>query len=88
MKTASSAATRRSTSDLALDPKSGEIKLLTPPASGARPYGIEVDSKNVVYFVEFGAPKVGAIDPKTLAIREFPLPDPAARSRRLAIGPG
>jgi virginiamycin B lyase len=70
-----------------LDPKSGEIKLLTPPTAGARPYGIQVDSRNTIYVVEFGAPKVASIDPKTLAIREFPLPDPAARPRRLAIGP-
>ena len=70
-----------------LDPKSGEIKLLTPPTAGARPYGIQVDSRNTIYVVEFGAPKVASINPKTLAIREFPLPDPAARPRRLAIGP-
>jgi virginiamycin B lyase len=70
-----------------LDPNSGEIKLLTPPTAGARPYGIQVSSKSVVYFVEFGAPKVAAIDPKTLVIREFPLPDSAARPRRLAISP-
>ena len=70
-----------------LDPKSGEIKLLAPPTAGARPYGIQVDSRNTIYVVEFGAPKVASINPKTLAIREFPLPDPAARPRRLAIGP-
>jgi virginiamycin B lyase len=70
-----------------LDPSSGEIKLLTPPTAGARPYGIVVNSKNVIFVVEFGAPKIAAIDPKTLAIREFTLPDPAARPRRLAIGP-
>jgi virginiamycin B lyase len=70
-----------------LDPKSGVIKLLTPPTAGARPYGIQVDSRNTIYVVEFGAPKIASIDPKTLAIREFPLPDPAARPRRLAIGP-
>jgi len=61
--------------------------LLTPPTAGARPYGIQVDSRNTIYVVEFGAPKVASINPKTLAIREFPLPDPAARPRRLAIGP-
>ena len=31
-----------------LDPRSGEVKLLTPPTSGARPYGIQVDSKNTM----------------------------------------
>ena len=42
-----------------------------------------------VYFVEFGAPKVATIDSNTntMTIREFRLPDPGARPRRLAIGP-
>jgi virginiamycin B lyase len=70
-----------------LDPKNGEIKLVTPPTAGARPYGIEVDAKNNVYFVEFGAPKIAMIDRASLAIREFALPDAAARPRRLAISP-
>jgi virginiamycin B lyase len=28
---------------------------------------------------------VGSIDPKTMEIREYPLPDPASRPRRVAI---
>jgi virginiamycin B lyase len=70
-----------------LDPATGEVELVTPPTPNARPYGIAVNSKNVVYFVEFGAPKIATIDAKTMAIREFPLPYPASRPRRLAIGP-
>jgi virginiamycin B lyase len=69
-----------------LDPTTGEIKLVTPPTPNARPYGLAVNSKNVVYFVEFGTNKIATIDSKTMDIREFPLPDPAARPRRLAIG--
>ena len=45
-----------------LDPKTGEIKLVTPPTPKARPYGMAVNSKNVVYFVEFGANKIATID--------------------------
>ncbi|PYO55343.1 MAG: cytochrome C, partial [Candidatus Rokuibacteriota bacterium] len=37
------------------------------------------------FFVEFGANKVGSVDPKTLEIREYPLPDPTSRPRRIAI---
>jgi virginiamycin B lyase len=70
-----------------LDPKSGEIRLVTPPTPNARPYGIAVNSRNVVYFVEFGAPKIATIDSKTMEIREFPLPHREARPRRLAIDP-
>jgi virginiamycin B lyase len=68
-----------------LDPKTGEIKTVTPPTDKARPYGMAVNSKNVVFFVEFGANKVASIDGKTMQITEYPLPDPAARPRRIAI---
>ncbi len=71
-----------------VDPKTGEIKIVTPPTANARPYGLAVNSKNVVYFVEFGTNKIATIDSKTMQIREFPLPDPGARPRRLAVGPG
>jgi virginiamycin B lyase len=70
-----------------LDPKTGEVKLVTPPTPRARPYGMAVNSKNVVFFVEFGANKVASIDSKTMEIKEYLLPDPGARPRRLAISP-
>jgi virginiamycin B lyase len=70
-----------------LDPRSGEIRLATPPTPNARPYGIAVNSRNEVYFVEFGVAQIGTIDRATMEIREIRLPDPAARPRRLAIGP-
>ena len=68
-----------------LDPKTGEIKLLTPPTAKARPYGMAVNSKGTVFFVEFGTNKVGSIDPKTLEFHEYPLPDAASRPRRITI---
>src|SRR5262249_47942816 len=68
-----------------LDPKSGEIKLVTPPTAKARPYGIVINSKGVPTFVEFGPNKIATIDPKTMAIKEHALPDPGARPRRLAL---
>jgi virginiamycin B lyase len=70
-----------------LDPKSGEVKLVTSPTPRSRPYGMAVNSKNVVHFVEFGANKVATIDSKTMEIKEYPLPDPGARPRRIAIAP-
>ena len=70
-----------------LDPKSGEIKLIKSPTPNSRPYGMALNSKNQVFFVEFGAPKVASIDGKTLEIKEYPLPDAGARPRRIAIGP-
>jgi virginiamycin B lyase len=68
-----------------LDPKTGEIKLLTPPTAGSRPYGMALNSKGIVFFVEFGANKVGSVDPKTMEFREYLLPDAASRPRRIAI---
>ena len=69
-----------------LDPATGDIKLVQPPTTHARPYGIAVNSKNQIYFVEFGAPKIATID-HNMRIVEFALPDPAARPRRIAITP-
>jgi virginiamycin B lyase len=68
-----------------LDPKSGEIKLLTPPTPKSRPYGMALDSKGNLFVVQFGTNKVARVDPKTLEIREYALPDPASRPRRLTI---
>src|SRR5580704_12263971 len=39
-----------------LDPATGDIKLVQPPTANARPYGMAVNSKNQIFFVEFGAP--------------------------------
>ena len=46
-----------------------------------------LDSRNVVYFVEFGTNKLAKIDRNSMAITEYPRPDAGARPRRLAIGP-
>ena len=67
-----------------LDPKSGEVKLKEVPTERARPYGIVVSSQGAPYFCEFGTNKMASIDPKSMAIREYPLPE-GARPRRLAI---
>ena len=60
-----------------LDPKTGEIKLLTPPTAKSRPYGMAVNSKGTVFFVvQFGTNRSAASNPDTLEIREY-----RARSR-------
>src|SRR5437016_3686262 len=68
-----------------IDPKTGNIKLLTPPTAKSRPYGMAVNSKGTVFYVAFGTNKVGSVDPRTLEIREYVLPDAASRPRRIAI---
>ena len=68
-----------------LDPKTGEIKIIKSPTPNARPYGLHINSKGVPVVVFFGTNKVATIDLKTLAVKEYPLPDAAARPRRLAL---
>jgi len=69
-----------------LDPKTGDIKLQATPTLHAVPYGIVVNGKGVPFFCEFGTNRLASIDPKSLAIREYPLPE-GARPRRLALAP-
>lgn len=67
-----------------LDPQTGKIELKEVPTEAALPYGIQVNSEGVPIFCELGTHKMGAINPKTLAIKEFALPE-EVRPRRLAI---
>ena len=70
-----------------LDPKApnGAIKLVESPTVNSRPYGVRLDSKGVPFFDEFNSNKIASADPKTLIIREYPLPDKSARPRRIAV---
>ena len=67
-----------------LDPRNGQIKLKAVPTAHALPYGIVVTSKGLPIFCEFGSNKLASIDPKTMEITEYPLPE-GARPRRLAV---
>src|SRR3954469_23600025 len=71
-----------------LDPKApnGAIKLVESPTVNSRPYGVRLTSKGVPFFDEFNSNKIASADPKTLVIREYPLPAKDARPRRIAIG--
>mgnify|MGYP003579621716 CR=1 FL=1 len=68
-----------------LDPKTGEVKLVTSPTPKSRPYGMVVNSKGVPFLVEFGSNKIASIDPNTMEIREYVLPNAETRPRRIAI---
>jgi virginiamycin B lyase len=67
-----------------LDPKTGKVDLQPVPTPNARPYGIQVNSKGVPFFCEFGTNKMAKIDPQTMQITEYPLAQ-GARPRRMAI---
>jgi virginiamycin B lyase len=44
-----------------------------------------ISSKGVPFFVEFGTNKIASIDPETMAIKEYVLPNEGTRPRRVAI---
>jgi len=67
-----------------LDPRTGQIKLKEVPTPRALPYGMVVTSKGVPIFCEFGSNKLAGIDPRTMEITEYTLPE-GARPRRLAV---
>jgi len=67
-----------------LEPKSGKVELKEVPTESALPYGIQINSKGMPVFCELGTNKMASIDPKTMAITEYALPE-SARPRRLAI---
>ena len=49
------------------------------------PYGIVLDSKGRPWFDLFGTNKIGTIDPKTLELKEYVIPNDSARPRRIAV---
>lgn len=67
-----------------LDPRTGKIDLKAVQTANSHPYGIAINSKGVPIFCEFNSNKIGAINPQTIEITEYKLPE-SARPRRLAI---
>ena len=63
---------------------SGRIDLVRIEGQRIRPYGIVIDAKGRPWFCEFGTNRLATIDPTTLGVTEFTLPD-GARPRRIAI---
>lgn len=67
-----------------LESKTGKIDLKLMPTKEARPYGIQINSKGIPFFCEFGTNKMAKIDPQTMEITEYPLAE-GVRPRRLAV---
>ena len=64
-----------------------EMTISTAPSSRAFPYGIQVNSEGVPWYVDFWGNRVGRVDPETAEITEFELPHPDSRPRRIALTP-
>ena len=67
-----------------LDPKSGRIELKHVATADSHPYGIAINSKGIPIFCEFATNKLASINPQTMEISEYKLPE-GARPRRIAI---
>ena len=67
-----------------LDPQTGKIDLKKMEMANARPYGIVINNKGIPFFCEFGTNKLARIDPQSMAIVEYKLPE-SARPRRIAV---
>ena len=71
-----------------LDPKTGDVKVVTYPHPRSNPYGMVFTSEGTPIVCEFGGNRISAIDPKTMAIKEWTLPHEDSRPRRIAITAG
>ena len=65
-----------------LDPETGE---LTEIETQRRPYGIQVADDGTVWVAFNGTNKIGALDPETMEVRYYTLPEPRSRVRRLGL---
>jgi|TARA_B110000495_G_C22959616_1_gene562465 virginiamycin B lyase len=65
-----------------LDPITGK---LTEVLSEPRPYGIKVDDSGILWIAFNGTNKIGSMDPITMKLRYYNIPNKASRIRRLDI---
>ena len=74
-----------------LVPDTGDIRLKSMPTERARPYGIKIDSKGMIWIAYRGANKIAMVDPDSWEITEYETPDPdpamprSAHIRRIAL---
>ena len=65
-----------------LDPETGDlIEIETEP----RPYGIQVAEDGTVWVAYNGTNKLGALDPETMEVRYYTVPNAGSRIRRLGL---
>lgn len=67
-----------------LDTRSREVKLVKVLTSGARPYGIIVGPMGKVWVALLGTNKLASVDPGSLKLTEYVLPDSHSSPRRIA----
>ena len=71
---------------LKVDYRTGKITEYRTPTQYSGPYSVDVDTKrNVIWFSERYADKIGRFDPRTNSFLEFPLPSAYSDVRRIEI---
>lgn len=65
-----------------LQPADGKVNIVRPKAKGSRPYGLVIDDMGRPWVALFGTNRIATVDPQSMRIREFTLPE-GARPRRL-----
>lgn len=65
-----------------LNPETGELKEI---ATEPRPYGIQVGPDGTVWVAYNGTNKIGALDPDSMAVKYYEVPDRRTRIRRLDL---
>ena len=70
-----------------LNTNSGDMTIVKTPSDNTYPYGIRLNSQGVPGYVDFRGNRIGTVDPQTMVIKEFTLPNAEARPRRLTITP-
>jgi len=70
-----------------LNPQTGTIRMSSSPTPHSIPYGIAVDSDGIPFYCEFGTNKLASVNPGTMEIKEYILPE-NSRPRRLTISNG
>ena len=73
-------------------PETGEVTLVKTPDvvvrgrnASSRPYGIKMDSRGHPWIVLFNTNKIATVDPESMRLKTFDLPDEGSRPRRLVI---
>ena len=75
-------------------PETGEVTLVKAPdvvggrSSSSRPYGIKMDSNGHPWIALFNTNKIATVDPETMQLRTYDLPDERSRPRRLVVDSG
>lgn len=67
-----------------LETKTGKIRLVKT-GERTRPYGIVINSKGIPWVNLFGTNKIAKLDPATMAVTAYDLPNERSRGRRIAV---